>query len=39
MHNAYSAQGVGSRCTICTVPEGRVPMYNMYSAQGDGPDV
>ena len=29
----------GSQCTICTVPKGRVPMYDMYIAQGEGPNV
>ena len=39
MYNTYSAQGGGSQCKICTVPKGRVPMYDMYSAQGEGPNV
>ena len=29
----------GSQCTIYTVPKGRVPMYNVYIAQGEGPNV
>ena len=39
MYDTYIAQGEGSQCTIWTVPKGRFPMYNMYSAQGEGPNV
>ena len=35
MYNMYTAKGGGSRCTICT-PKMRVPMDNMYIAQGGG---
>ena len=39
MYDMYTAKGGGSQCTICTVPKRTVPMYNMYSAQGEDPNV